>query len=163
MLTDPAAQRIEDRQTLSHQAGCDLPEAVGAVEDGQIGARKTLSGLLDDLRKLVDQHAVQRDPVVPNVRPRPGISVFSASATARMRTRSASASNGLTTSETRLLLSEFGGALRQFGSHLEHFALRLRLGQRSRRAGLGLSLVDFGLVLRLHDRRLPSKLGLVAL
>src|SRR5580658_4536571 len=64
VLTDSAAQRIEDRQALSHQAGGDLPEAVGAVEDGQVGARKTLSGLLDDLGKLVDQHAVQRDPVV---------------------------------------------------------------------------------------------------
>ena len=35
-LTESAAQRIEDCQALSHQAGGDLAEPVGAVEDCQV-------------------------------------------------------------------------------------------------------------------------------
>ena len=36
VLTESAAQRIEDCQALSHQAGGDLAEPVGAVEDCQV-------------------------------------------------------------------------------------------------------------------------------
>jgi hypothetical protein len=54
-------------------------------------------------------------------------------------------------------------ALSQLGPHREHFALRLRRGERSRLAGFCLRFIDFGLVLSLHNRRLPSELGLIAL
>ena len=37
VLTESAAQRIEDCQALSHQAGGYLAEPVGAVEDCQVG------------------------------------------------------------------------------------------------------------------------------
>jgi hypothetical protein len=36
VLTEPATQRIEDCQALSHQASGHLAEPVGAVEDGQV-------------------------------------------------------------------------------------------------------------------------------
>jgi hypothetical protein len=36
VLTEPATQRFEDCQPLSHQASGHLAEPVGAVEDGQV-------------------------------------------------------------------------------------------------------------------------------
>ena len=58
------ADRVQDGQALADQAGGDLAEAVGAVEHVDVGAGQAGRRLLDDLRQLVDQHPVQRDPVV---------------------------------------------------------------------------------------------------
>ena len=44
MLTESTAQRIEDCQALSDQAGGYLPEPVSAVENGQICPRQPLGG-----------------------------------------------------------------------------------------------------------------------
>ena len=62
-----------------------------------------------------------------------------------------------------LALAQFRLLAGQFGLGRDDLHLRLRLGERSHLRGLRLRLVDLGLVLCLHHRRLPGVLGLLAL
>jgi hypothetical protein len=62
-----------------------------------------------------------------------------------------------------LLLAQLGLALGQLSLSRDHFALRAGLRQRAGLRGLGLGLVDLGLVLGLDDRGLALVLGLLAL
>jgi hypothetical protein len=62
-----------------------------------------------------------------------------------------------------LLLAQLGLALGQLSLSRDHFALRAGLRQRAGLGGLGLGLVDLGLVLGLDDRGLALVLGLLAL
>jgi len=162
VLTESATQRIEDGQTLSHQAGGHLAEPLGAVEDCQVCPRQALGGLLDDFGQLVDQHPVQGHPVVRGRRL--GLDLHLLSVGDCQNPDAFCLRLGrLDDLRDQLLLTQLGGALSQLGPHREDFSLGLRLGQRSRLGGFGLRFVDFGLVLSPHDRRLPRELGLVAL
>src|SRR5580700_6657791 len=58
------ADRVEDGHALADQAGRDLAEAVGAVEDGDVGPGQAGRRFLDDQRELVDEQLIERDPVV---------------------------------------------------------------------------------------------------
>ena len=44
-------QRVEDRQALADQAGDDLVDALGAVEDGEVGVGEAAGGRLDQGRE----------------------------------------------------------------------------------------------------------------
>src|SRR6266702_8409833 len=63
-LAEALLDRVEDRQALADQPGGDLAEAVRAVEHVDVRTRHAARGLADDLRQLVDDHPVQRDPAV---------------------------------------------------------------------------------------------------
>ena len=109
--------------------------------------------LLDDLGQLIDQHPVERDPIVrrgrfglnPHLR---GVGLGQQAYPLRFRL------GRLDHLGYQLLLAELGLALGEFGLRGDDLALRVCLGQRPGLCRFRLCLVDLGLVLRLNDRRL---------
>ena len=47
-------QRVKDRQALADQAGDDLVDALGAVQDGEVGGGEATGGCLDEGREDLD-------------------------------------------------------------------------------------------------------------
>ncbi len=147
---------------MPDESAGDLADAVRAVQHRDVRSRETGRRLLDDLGQLVDQHPVQRHPVVR----RRGLGLNLHLLGVGHGQDADSLRLGLRRLDhfgDELLLAQFGLTLGQLGLGSDDTALGLRLRQWSGLRGLGLRGVNLGAVLGLHDGRLPGVLGLVAL
>src|SRR5580658_2583137 len=162
LVAEALLDRVKDRQALGYQAGGDLAQTVGAVQNVQIRAGQPGRGFLDNLRQLLDQHPVKRDLVVRGsglglqrdslrVRPREDLDLLGFGP------------GGLDDLADQLLLAQLGLPLGKLSLRREHFHRRLGLGERAGLGRLCLCPVYLGLVLRLDDRGLPGVLGLGSL
>ena len=115
----------------------------------------------DDLRHLLDQHALQGDPLTGGGRLglQPGALGFGFGDGADPEGLGL---RRLLDARDEFLLLELGVAYRQLSLGLEHGHLRLGLRQRSGLGGLGLGPIDLGLVAGLGDLGLALVLSLVA-